>query len=293
MDIKQLGYFVAIAEEGSISAAARKLHISQPPLSHQLKLLETELGVVLIERGARRIKLTEAGVILYKRANSILELSDATVRELDDFGEKLNGTLRLGTTSSSGPALLKKRMGDFSAAYPDVHFEIYEGNTFQLIELLASSVIEIAIARTPFHAENTNYFALESEPMIAVGNKKFFMGMEGDRIQLKELQSKPFIIYRRFEKLILSACKSNGFKPIIFCLNDDARTSLMWANAGLGVAIVPQSMGPYSVDTYLGNGDCDCKIIADRSIQSQVTAIWRSDRYLSSAAKSFLEIFRK
>ena len=129
--------------------------------------------------------------------------------------------------------------------------------------------------------------------MIAVGNKRFFSKIEGDRILLKDLQSTPLILYRRFEKLILSACKAQGVKPVIFCMNDDARTSLMWANAGLGVAIVPQSMGPYSVDSYLGNGDCDSKVIAERSIQSQVTAIWRSDRYLSAAAKGFLEIFKK
>ncbi len=293
MDIKQLGYFVAIAEEGSISAAARKLHISQPPLSHQLKLLENELGVKLIERGARRIQLTDAGVILYKRANSILELSDTAMREMNDFGEKLNGTLRLGTTSSSGPALLKKRMVNFSAACPGIHFEIHEGNTFQLIELLAGGVIEIAIARTPFHAENTDFFALKSEPMIAVGNKKFFSELKSSEIPLKDLQSKPLIIYRRFEKLILSACKSAGFKPFVFCMNDDARTSIMWANAGLGIAIVPQSMEPYSIDSYLGNGGCDCRVITEPGIQSQVAAIWRNDRSLSSAAKQFLKFFQE
>lgn len=288
MDLKQLGYFVAIAEEGSISAAAKKLHISQPPLSHQLKMMENELGVKLIERGARHIALTGAGVILYKRANYILDLADAAMKELDDFGEMLSGTLRLGTTSSSGPALLEKRMVEFSGAYPDVHFEIHEGNTFQLLELLGSGVIEIAIARTPFHAENTDSFGLESEPMIAVGDEKFFTESEKEDIPLKKLQGKPLIIYRRFEKLILSACKAAGFKPLIFCKNDDARTSLMWADAGLGIAIVPRSMAPYRK-----SGHSVMKVIQEQSIHTQVTAIWRNDRNLSSVAKSFLEIFQK
>jgi LysR family transcriptional regulator, salicylic acid-responsive activator of bsdBCD len=288
MDLKQLGYFIAIAEEGSISAAAKKLHISQPPLSHQLKLLENELGVKLIERGARHVTLTDAGTLLYKRANSILDLTNAAVKELDDFSEMLSGTLRLGTTSSSGPALLEKRTVEFSAAYPEVHFEVHEGNTFQLIELLASGIIEIAIIRTPFHAENTNSFSLESEPMIAIGNEKFFSEPEKESVTLKELQESPLIIYRRFEKLILSACKSTGFKPIIFCKNDDARTSLMWADAGLGIAIVPQSMAPYQKGEY-----SVYKVIDDQSLRTQVTAIWRNDRTLSSVAKSFLEIFKQ
>ena len=285
VELKQLEYFVAIAEEGSISAAAKKLHISQPPLSHQLKLLENELGQKLAERGARRIRLTDAGALLYRRASRILELSETAVRELEDLGVKPSGTLRMGTTSSSGPALLGRRMAEYAASYPDVRFELREGNTFQLIDLLASGEIEVAIARTPFHAEKTEHFVLESEPMIAAGNAGFLTEFPEDRMPLAGLEGKPLILYRRFEKMILAACKSAGFKPDIFCMNDDARTSLMWANAGLGVAVVPQSMHAYAEGV--------CKVIDEKSIQSQVAAIWRSDRYLSSAAKSFLEIFQK
>lgn len=95
MDIKQLTYFLAIAEEGNISAAAKKLHISQPPLSLQLKLLEEELGVVLLERGARKSTLTDAGRLLYKHARYILQLVENAEREIQDFGNGIQGTLRL------------------------------------------------------------------------------------------------------------------------------------------------------------------------------------------------------
>ena len=89
MDIRQLQYFVRIADEGSITGAARSLHMSQPPLSMQMKLLEEELGVTLFDRGSRTIRLTDAGKLLYNRAQGILELSGATVRELKDFGNGL------------------------------------------------------------------------------------------------------------------------------------------------------------------------------------------------------------
>ncbi len=284
MDLKQLEYFIAIAEQGSISAAAKKLHISQPPLSHQLKLLEEEVGKQLVERGARRVRLTDAGVLLYRRASTLLDLADTTLRELDDFGTKPSGTLRLGTTSSSGPALLEARMKSYAAAYPGVRFEISEGNTFHLIDLLAAGEIEVAVVRTPFHAENTEQRSLASEPMIAAGSAEFLSGFSGEGIGLKDLAGMPLILYRRFEKLIVTACKSTGFKPNVFCLNDDARTSLMWANAGLGVAVVPRSMLHYAEGI--------CKTIEEPEIESRVTAIWRSDRYLSAAAKSFLEMFQ-
>ena len=131
MDIKQLTYFLAIAEEGNISAAAKKLHISQPPLSLQLKLLEEELGVVLLERGARKSTLTDAGRLLYKHARYILQLVENAEREIQDFGNGIQGTLRLGTISSSGTILLGERMRLFHRAAPNIRFEIHEGNTFQ------------------------------------------------------------------------------------------------------------------------------------------------------------------
>lgn len=102
MDIRQLLYFTTIAEEGSISAAAKKLHLSQPPLSYQMKLLEEELHLPLIERSARGIALTEAGRVLYKRAQGILELSELTRKEMLAMASGFTGTLHIGTVSSSG-----------------------------------------------------------------------------------------------------------------------------------------------------------------------------------------------
>lgn len=87
MDIKKLKYFVTIVEEGNISAAAKKLHISQPPLSSQIKLLEEELNLKLMERGPRNITLTRAGKLLYKRAKNIIDLANTTKKGITRFGK--------------------------------------------------------------------------------------------------------------------------------------------------------------------------------------------------------------
>ena len=92
MDLRQLSYFTAIVDEGSISAAAKKLHISQPPLSNQMKSLEAELGVTLFERGLRSITLTDAGKLMYERANTILDMASAAKMEIDSLGNGLRGT---------------------------------------------------------------------------------------------------------------------------------------------------------------------------------------------------------
>lgn len=96
MDLKQLMYFAAVVEEGSITAAAKRLHLSQPPLSHQMKCLEEELGLQLMERGARHITLTAAGKVFYQRAKNLLQLADSTQKEMRAIRQGLAGTLTLG-----------------------------------------------------------------------------------------------------------------------------------------------------------------------------------------------------
>lgn len=285
IDIKQLKYFYTIVEEGQITNAAKKLHMAQPPLSYQLKNLENELGVKLLDRGSRNVKLTPAGLMLYNRAKQILTLTKTTIDELKDFNNGLNGTLSIGTVSSSGSSLLTDRLNRFHGKYPSVNFEIHEGNTYKLLEILSRGIIEIAIVRTPFSTSGINYIYLPKEPMIAAMTENFNWNDEV-LIKIDELKDKPLIFYRRFEKIICDACENSGFQPNTFCKNEDARTSLLWANAGLGIALVPKSSLK-----LIGSSNLIYKEIDNKSLRTQIAAIWLKDGYLSPAAKNFLDTF--
>ena len=287
MDIKQLTYFITIAEEGTITHAANKLHMAQPPLSTQLKLLEDELGIKLIERGARKIKLTDAGKILYKRAKNILEITNSTTKEIEEFRKGIQGTLRLGTISSSGTVLLSKRIIEFNKKYPDIKFEIHEGNTYELIEKINSGIIEVGIVRTPFNSQNFECLFLESEPMVAVMSSDYNFESQKDKILLEDLKDMPLILYRRFEKILLAEFQELGLEPNIFCINDDARTTILWARAGLGIGIVPESAINFD---FMDN--IKYKEINKDTLRTQISAIWIKERYLSMAAKKFLEFFK-
>lgn len=288
MDIRQLLYFTTIAEEGSISAAAKKLHLSQPPLSYQMKLLEEELHLPLIERSARGIELTEAGRVLYKRAQGILELSELTRKEMLAMASGFTGTLHIGTVSSSGASLLGWRIPAFHQKYPQIGFAIHEGNTFELMEMLESGLIELAIVRTPFHSDQLNCLYLSPEPMIAAGAASFFpAGMpSGQPISLELLGHAPVILYRRFEKILLSLCEQKGITPQVFCIADDARTTLMWAEAGLGVAVVPQSAYRIMPHHNMVYGE-----LSEEDLHTRIAAVCKKGCSLSWAAQQFLEIF--
>ena len=112
MDLKQLRYFMAIVEERQITAAARRLHMAQPPLSNQMKMLEDEIGLQLFRRGPHHIELTEAGELLAARAAQLLDMAAMTKRELQDLKQGLCGTLAIGTVSSSGNLLMHKTIAE-------------------------------------------------------------------------------------------------------------------------------------------------------------------------------------
>lgn len=286
MDIRQLKYFLTIAEEGQITSAAKRLHMAQPPLSQQLKLLEEELGVKLVERGSRYIQLTDAGKILMIRARQILELSDTARKEIDDFSRGLNGSLVLGTVTSSAATLLNEKVAQFHKQYPGVKFEIYEGSTFVIIDRLNKGIIDVGIVRTPFNTLNFECKYLKAEPMIAAIPKEFDWEPSQAAIPVTELKNKPLIIYRRFEQLICEACMDNGFEPEVLCKNEDARTTLSWANAGLGIGIVPKSAFQLAANDNLIYREIDSE-----KLNTQIAVIWAKGRYIASPASKFIESF--
>lgn len=286
MDIKQLKYFIAIAEEEQITKAAKKLHIAQPHLSRQLKLLEDELGVNLVERGSKKISLTDAGKLLKSKADQIISLTNSTITEIQDFNQGSFGNLKIGTISSLGTSFLNQKLMDFHKEYPLVNFEIFEGNTFNLLELLKSGIIEIGFVRTPFDLNDYDYISLPSQPMIAVMTDDLYWESD-DVISLEELRTKPLIIYRRFEKLISELCQQENFQPRFICKNDDARTTLLWAASGLGIGLVPKS----AIEFVRGE-KLRYKELSHPLLETQILAIWMKNKDLSPVASNFLKFFQ-
>lgn len=288
MNLKQLEYFMTIAEEHQITAAAKKLHIAQPPLSYQLNLLEKELGITLIKRGLRNAELTDAGELLYRRAGQILAMTNATVHEVESYGKGVRGVLSLGVVSSSGGIVPNRRMLEFTEHYPDIRFEIREGNTFSIIDMLEKGIIDLGIVRTPFPNDRFHCRYSRPEPMEAVMARERVCGRDADRITLQELGREPLILYRRYEALIREAFSEEGLTPFICCLNEDARTTYTWALKGFGVGMLPKS-----ILRVLNPSRLICKDIVNDRLMTQIAVIWEKGRYLSPLAQRFVELFEE
>ena len=286
MNIRQLTYFLTILDEGNITKAAEKLHIAQPPLSQQLKLLEDDLGVKLIDRSTRKIQITDAGQMLQLRAKQILELVETTIKELNDFSDGLQGTLSIGTVST-GVMLLPERIYQYHGKYPNVNFHIHEGDSTEILELLKSGMLEIGIVRTPINSEVFESIFLPTEPMIAVTNNESDWNDNLNFINITELSSKPILLDRRYEKVLIEACLQAGFEPRILCKSNDPKTIMLWANTGIGVAIVPKScLG------LIQSINLKYKDINEPSLFAGTAIVWLKNKFLPATAKNFLETFR-
>ena len=173
MELRQLRYFITVVNEGTISLAARRLHLSQPPLSHQMKLLEEELGVTLFERGSRHIRLTLPGKAFYERALAILDLSELAKSEIVSLDQEIAGTIKLGIISSAAEFITSRFLAPFQKESPQVTLEVSESNTFHLLELLHMNQIDLAIVRTPFSRRALDCIALPPDPFIAAARPPY------------------------------------------------------------------------------------------------------------------------
>ncbi|OCA81316.1 LysR family transcriptional regulator [Pseudobacillus wudalianchiensis] len=287
MDIRQIRYFATIAEEGQITKAAKKLHMAQPPLSQQLKALEEELGVLLLERKGRSLELTEAGEVLYKKAKYLLEKMEETVIEVKEVGDGLKGVLSIGSVKTCF-SYIPERFLHFREKYPHVKFRLKEGDSFLLANYLKQREVELAIVRLPLEMDEFSYLPLPPDPFVAVMPEKWDHPAV---IQMNDLKDMPLMLLHRVSgvglyELVVNECKRHGFSPNIICECPDAAMLLSLVRTGLGTALLPKS-------TLLSFPTDGLKVIEieDCTTQSESAIIWLKDRYLSKKAERFLETF--
>ena len=299
LDIRHLKYFITIVEEGKISQAAKRLNISQPPLSLHLKQLEMELGVTLFERHTRKLIVTEEGMLFYKRAKELIELLTGTIEEVKELSEGTKGTLSIGIISSLGAELLPERIREFQLYYPDVQFQVWEGDTNRIMELLENRIIDLGIVRLPIDNRIFDKIHLPEEPIVAAMSSKWNSYGNGPFISLSELEEKPLMLLRRQQGTsiynqdiytadsVKTAFINSGFEPKIICESSDIMTLLTWAHHDIGIALVPKSAIHLIPNTQL----IFKEIKRPSIIASQSALIWLKGRYLSSIARRFMESF--
>lgn len=285
LDLKKLRYFITIADEGNVTNAAKKLNITQPPLSHQIKVMEKEIGVELMHKVGRNIELTEAGIALHEEGKEILESINTLEKKLQDIHKGTSGILSIGAATSWGLPFLSKQIALFNELYPHVQFRFYDDMRHNIISLLEKRIIDLSVVFPPFNQKAYNYIAMPPEPLIAVMRKKWDDKPFSKITTFEELADKPLIINFQSDR-ILAYYKKKEIEPNIVCLHDDVRSMLLLAKAGLGIAIVPKAENWIK---YKEN-DMIYKTIDRPSSHLQPYIIWLKKRKLPMIADNFLKL---
>ncbi|SUP43278.1 LysR family transcriptional regulator [Veillonella criceti] len=159
METRVLRYFLEMAREGNMSRAAKKLHITQPTMSKQLRDLESELGVKLYARTNYNIELTEAGHLLEKRAHDIVDLVDKTVLEFKNYATLAEGTIYVGSAESESFSFVAKTIKNLRITYPGIHLHLFSGNIQDVLEQLDKGILDFAFIMD--YEESTKYDSLK------------------------------------------------------------------------------------------------------------------------------------
>ena len=197
MELRVLQYFLAVAREQSISAAAESLHLSQPTLSTQLRQLEDELGKQLLIRGAkgsRRVTLTEEGVILRKRAEEILALVHRAEDEIARSDENIAGDVYIGAGEADIVRLFAEAAKLMQDRYPDVHYHITSGNAEHVLDQLDKGLIDFGIVFGGVDSQKYEFISLPVRDSWGVLMRRDSPLAGKDAIRPEDLWDKPLIV---------------------------------------------------------------------------------------------------
>jgi len=290
VEIRQLEYLIAVAEEGNFSRAAERVHIAQPSLSQQIKKLEQELGVVLFDRLPRRVVATEAGSRLVERARRVLaEMADAR-REVVENKEEVTGTLAIGAIPTIAPFLLPDLLKSYHAKWPQVELQVVEDVTDRLCDAVVNGELDLALTSSidddrALHAEH-----VASEPLFAlapadsrIAKRKSMTWTALDREHVLVLHDDHCLAGQ-----VTRYCRKGSSNPSVVARGAQLSTVAAMVSAGLGVSIVPEMMrvaDRAKTRVYIP--------FAKNRPEREICLLWSLLRFRTNAARAFGDLVRR
>ena len=246
MELKHLRYFKAVAEELNFRKAAEKLHMSQPPLSQQIKELESSLGVSLFQRLKNGNKLTEAGKILYQYTVEIFERADLAEEHIKAIREKKAGRLLLGLVPGIRPSRIAKALSIFKRSFPHIDVTISENCTTTLVNHILENQLDLAIVFGPVDNTSVDWTSLGTEEYRIVLPRDHPLAKRRS-VSAKDLRDESLILYKRQDQpflydRLMQLLKANGKGPRVVNELSSPRTRVLLVHQGLGLTFAPYSL---------------------------------------------------
>lgn len=288
MEIRVLRYFLAVAREGNITAAANFLHLTQPTLSRQIKDLETELGTQLLVRKSHNVTLTPEGMRFRKRAEEIISMVDKTEAEFTSAENTISGDIYIGGGETRAMLEVAEIIRELRDSYPDIHFHLYSGNASDVTERLDKGLLDFGILIQPADISRYNYINLRKKDVWGVIMPKSSPLARKERIKKEYLLDLPLICSRQAISPHQTGNEfSDWFGTDFEKLNIVATFNLIYnaalmVDARIGYAITLDHLTDTSEDSRL------CFRPLEPKLESGLNIIWKKYQVFSPAAELFL-----
>lgn len=289
MDFKTMQYFLTVAQELNFTRAAERLHMSQPPLSAQIKELEQDLNVQLFIRGKRHLQLTPAGEALMHRAEQMLTLADITRSEMKNFGKELSGTVRIGLVEGRAPRYAAEWIAAFLKEYPLIKFRLWNGSSDDVIEHMDHGLSDLAVIAAPYDTEHLDGIAVGKEPWVALIPVDHPLARQaGMEIRLKDLKDEPLIIPQRQSRIaaIMRWFEAEEIVPKVVCEMSSYIDAVAMSEQGIGIGIFPQT-------TDTPNPFVVAKVITEPMKVAEYVLVHRKSQTPPQVAQEFLSFVQK
>lgn len=291
MEIRQLRYLVALADEQQFTRAAAREHVAQPALSQQIRRLEDELGLRLVERTTRHMTITDAGELLVARARRILAELDAANAEILALKGLHSGHVRVGTMHTMGPIDVSLVLAIFHERYRDIELTVREQSSEELGDMLRDDELDLAFLSVTERMESRGlglHQLLLEELVVLLPVEHPLASRKGLRIG--ELVSEEFISFRegaRLRELLFTAARGAGFEPNVKLESNESARIRRLVSRGMGVAILPRS------DAVAAGADVAVLDLSEPPLARDITLAWREGRRHPPAVAEFLRLARE
>ena len=289
MELRQLRYFVTVAEELHFGKAAERLQITQPALSKQIRVLETELETELFIRTKRTVKLTKAGEVFFIQARQLLQQSEEAIKLTKRTALGEVGRLTIGFTATATYTVLPELIRRFRSRYPQVEVEMLEISTEAQVTAINKGEIDLGFLHPPIDSRGLELYPLLSEEFVAVLPKNHPLTAK-ESLSLVDLKQESFILHPRTEGPFLydgflKLCRQAGFEPQIVQEVNSHQSRICLVAAGMGITFIPAGLQKAIAQ------DLVCIPMSDLPSKLELAAVWRS-LDISPVLQKFVAMFQ-
>ncbi|MDF2962295.1 MAG: transcriptional regulator, LysR family [Paenibacillus sp.] len=284
MELTQLEYFLMVSRLQHMTMASKALSITQPALSHSIAKLESELGVPLFERNGRNVQLNRYGIMFAQRVEQALQNIRNGMQEIEEWSNPETGVISISYLNILGVDLVPTLVRDYRLVNPKVRFELNQGSLGDIDEHLEKGYSDLMITSRESTMENHKWLVIRTMPLYIVVSTHHRLAKRSS-LSLMDLSGEPFVGLKNncgLKATILSRFQHSGFMLTSTYDAEDLATVAGFIKAGLGVSVLPKTMG-LMLDGLVWIP------ITDEGWFWEIGLKWREDRYLSPAAKRFIE----